>query len=179
MEDLDAADGMLNRDALRANQAVSGLLLGAEFFAAGLLGGLHGGGAFGVVALEAGVLEQRAALGEGVALLIGAGLVVLAARLRRPQPEHPPGPILGDDDVLLGVTLLLAGVVLAACLAVLGAADGPVGAVDEEQKLRAGLQQLLQLTGLPHGQLPFVAQGFLDDRRQPVDPLVGLPLAHA
>ena len=76
MEDLDAANGVLNEDPFTADLAVLVLLLWAQLLATRLLGGLLNRDSFGGIALEAGVLKQGAARRENVVLLIHASLVV-------------------------------------------------------------------------------------------------------
>jgi hypothetical protein len=104
---------------------------------------------------------------------------VPAARLGLPQTHDLASRLVGQHDVLLGVPLLLATVVVLATLAVLRAADGTFGAVEQEGQARAGGQHVVALGGRAGGQLQLVAQGLVDQRSQAVDPVVGLALAKA
>src|SRR3954469_24294322 len=177
VKDLDAANGVFNGDPLGTDLAVLFLLFGGPLFAPGLLGGLLNGCAFGSIALEALVLKHRTAVREGIVLLIDGSLVVFAARLGCPQAQHLTGCLFGEDDVLLGVALLLAAVLFPAIFAVLRTADRPFRAVEDELQFRAGFHQFLRVSRRSPGQFLFISQGLLDNRSQAMNPLVRLPLA--
>src|SRR5215212_11321214 len=58
MKDLDAANGVFNRDTFGTDGAVDFLLFRVQLFTTRFLGGLLNSGTFGSIALEAGVLKQ-------------------------------------------------------------------------------------------------------------------------
>ena len=132
-----------------------------------------------VIPLEAGILVQDGPRRIGNPFRIGDLLVVGLTRVRRAQEADPLPWQSHDDDVLVGVRFLLAAVVQGLFFRAFWPLPPAVlGAVDDEAWLRFGRGLALgKVTGMPLGTNAEIVQGLLEDRQQPMNPIVHLRLA--
>ena len=173
---LDAAEDMLDTDAVVAQKLVARLLAGKEFAAPRLLLGLERGlGSRRSVALKAGVLHDHAAGRKDEPALVGELFVVHAAGAGRSQVDH--ALVAGrHQQVLLAVALLFAAVVGLLNLFIPGPADGPLGPVDEQKQLRRLGQEGGHVRGPAGGQEQLPSQHRAQQRGEPLYPLANLRL---
>jgi hypothetical protein len=123
--------------------------------------------------LEAGILVQDGLRRIGNGFRIGNLLVVRLTHARRAQ-EVDAFPRQGhEDDVLVGVGLLLAAVVQGLFFRVFRPLTPTFGAVDDEAWLRFGSGLTVgKLTGIPLGTNAEIVRRLLEDRQQPMNPVV-------
>src|SRR5262249_11962298 len=102
---------------------------------------------------------------------IGNLLVVRLARARPAQEVDAFSRQGRDDDVLVGVRLLLAGVVQGLFFRVFRPLPPAFGAVDDETWFRSGSGWTLgKASGIPLGTNAEIVQSPLEDRQQPMNP---------
>jgi len=87
---------------------------------------LHGEDTFRLIALKTCVLVKGSVDGIGDRRLIGGFLVVYFARLGRTKIDHFAGHLIDQQDVLVGMRLLLAAVVRLLRGVLLGALAAPL-----------------------------------------------------
>ncbi len=175
-EALHPADGVLDEDADAALAAVLLFKCRAEGSSFGLFGryGYSVAGEFLKESLKAGIHPDpyllRDMVGEPHPLDdLKVMLLSFGGGAHVPYPPLPGG----QDDVLAGMALLLAGVVSRLARFVLRPLDRTLGAVQEHfLGFRKGLKELLDARNLPRGQGEFLPQGRFHDRAQMV---VGVP----
>jgi hypothetical protein len=128
-----------------------------------------------VIPLESEILVQDCRGRIGNPFRIGNLLVVGLANVRMAQ-EVDAFPWQGhDDDVLVGVGLLLAAVVQGLFFRAFRPLTPTFGAVDDEAwlRFRRGLA-LGKATGIPLGTITETNQSPLEDRQEPMNPIVHL-----
>jgi len=91
-----------------------------------------------LVPLKPGVLVQHRVRREGDGFLVGNLLVVRLADIRVAQEPDAVAPRVRDDDVLVGVRLLLAAVVRGLFFSVFRPLAPPLRAIDDQPRPPAG-----------------------------------------
>jgi len=131
-----------------------------------------------LIALKARVLIQRGIDRGRHLVLIGRFLVVGLARDGRAKIDHFRGRLIDQQDVLVGMGLLLAAVGLPllggldrALPAAFGPIDGPIRCPFPRQRV---LRHTACIAFWPHAK---VCERLLQDREQTVNPGIGLGLA--
>jgi hypothetical protein len=130
-----------------------------------------------VIPLESSILVQDCLRRIGNSFRIGNLLVVRLAHASMAQEVDAFAWQGHDDDVLVGVRLLLAAVVQGLFFRVFRPLTPTFGAVDDEAWLRFGRGLALgKVTGIPLGTIAEISQSLLENRQQAMNPIVHLRL---
>lgn len=176
--DLHPATTMFDPNPFTRNGLVVGPFVCRQGAVARFLLRLTGRDALRFIALKAGIFEQRAARRKVIVFIVGCTFIVCCPRTGTAQPLDLFGALLADNDVLEGMSFLLAALIVLLSRSI-WALDRPFCPIDDELQRWTRFQHLSQRTGLARWQWLRCPACPIQGVRQQMNPDIRLGVTHA